>query len=206
MEEDKQKIIDHSLETFLREGFYKTKVDDIASQLRISKKTIYKHFSTKEDLVREVTYGFFNNNKQSLQKIIETKSNAVTKLYEIFKFVGGMISRINERFLEDVQTQMPDLWKEIDAFRTKMMTTNIGKVFEQGKSEGFFIDTPLPIMINVFISSIRGATNFEFIMNNKFSLKTSVEETIGILMNGIMTEKGKKAFKILKSEQTNESN
>ena len=206
MEEDRKKIIDHSLETFLREGFYKTKVDDIASQLRISKKTIYKHFSTKEDLVREATYGFFNSNRQALQKIMETKSNAVTKLYAMFKFIGGIISKIHEKFLMDVQAQMPDLWKEIDAFRTKMMTTNIGKIFEQGKSEGFFIDKPSPIIINVFISSIRGATSFEFIMNNKFSLKTAVEETIGILMNGIMTEKGKKAFKLLKSEQTNESN
>jgi hypothetical protein len=43
-------------------------------------------------------------------------------------------------------------------------------------------------------------------MNNKFSVKTALEETIEIIMNGIMTEKGKKAFKLLKSEQTNESN
>ncbi len=206
MEEDRRKIVDHSLEIFLREGFYKTKMDDIASKLRISKKTIYKYFSTKEELVREVTFGFFDNNRQKLQKIIETKANAVTKLYEIFKFVGEMISRINEKFFADVQTQMPDLWRDIDAFRTKLMTTNIGKVFEQGKIEGFFIDKPSPIIINIFISSVRGATSLEFIMNNKFSLKTAVEETIEVLMNGIMTDKGKKVFKILKSELLNEIN
>ena len=43
-------------------------------------------------------------------------------------------------------------------------------------------------------------------MNNKFSIQMALEETIEIIINGITTDKGKKAFQLLKSEQSNENN
>ena len=101
---------------------------------------------------------------------------------------------------------MPDLWKDIDTFRTKMMMLNIGKIIEQGKIEGVFIDKPSAIITSIFTSSVRGIINPEFIMNNKFSVKTALEETIEIVMNGIITGKGKKIFNLLTSEQSNENN
>jgi AcrR family transcriptional regulator len=38
----------------MNNGFHKTTMDEIAKELRISKKTIYKHFSSKDELVRAV--------------------------------------------------------------------------------------------------------------------------------------------------------
>ncbi len=205
MNSEQTKIIDFCREYFLGNGFYKTTMDEIAAQLRMSKKTIYKYYSTKEDLVRETIIEFLNFHKENIGQIINTKSNAVDKLNELFNYIGKMIAKIDERFIRDIQTHMPDLWKDIDAFRTKMMTINIGKIIEQGKKENVFVDKPSAIITGVFISSVRGVINPEFIMANKFSIKMALEETIEIIINGITTEKGKKAFQLLKSEQSNEN-
>lgn len=202
---EKQKIINFCRDYFLEYGFYKTTMDEIAAQLRMSKKTIYKYFSTKEDLVREVIIGFLQFHKINIDKIINEKSNAVTKLNEVFIYLGKMISRINEKFITDIQFHTPDLWKEVDTFRTKMMSINIGKIIEQGKKEGVFINKNSAIIVGVFISSVRGVINPEFIMNSKFSLQMALDETIEIIINGITTDKGKKAFQLLKSEQSNEN-
>ncbi|MBK7254925.1 MAG: helix-turn-helix transcriptional regulator, partial [Ignavibacteria bacterium] len=49
--EEKEKILNYSRNKFHREGFYKTSMDEISSELHISKKTIYKYFSSKEKLL-----------------------------------------------------------------------------------------------------------------------------------------------------------
>ncbi len=51
-------IKDHIADAFQRHfhqfGFKKTAVDDVAREMQISKKTIYQHFSTKEEILRYV--------------------------------------------------------------------------------------------------------------------------------------------------------
>ncbi len=191
---EQQKILGFCRNYFLENGFYKTTMDEVAAQLRMSKKTIYKYYPTKEELVRETIKEFLESHKINISNIVNSNSNAVAKLNEIFIYLGKLISQLNEKFVRDLQTQMPDLWKDIDSFRTKHMTLNIGKIIEQGKKEGVFVDKTSAIITGVFISAVRGVINPEFIMNNKFSVKMALEETIEIILSGITTEKGKKIF------------
>ncbi len=51
MIEEKKNLLKNITESFLAKGFYKTTMDEIASDLRVSKKTIYKYFPTKENLI-----------------------------------------------------------------------------------------------------------------------------------------------------------
>ncbi len=206
MNNEHKKILDFCNEYFLTKGFYKTTMDEIASELRMSKKTIYKYYPTKYDLVRKAITKFLEFHKKSIAKIVNNNADAVTKLNEILIYIGNFIAKIDERFIKDIQSHMPDLWEDIDSFRTKMMNVNIGKIIDQGKKEGFFIDKSSAIITGVFISAVRGVINPDFIMNNKFSFKSALEETIEIILNGIMTEKGKKKFSQLKTESSNENN
>jgi AcrR family transcriptional regulator len=205
MEEEKERIYNYAVDKFLREGFYKTTMDDIASQLRMSKKTIYKYFSSKEDLVKEVIFSFLSSRAEQIKAIVDADDNAVIKFFKLGEYLGGMIMKFSDRWISDIQMYTPDLWKEIDKFRTKMMYANLMKIIRQGINEGYFIDKSAEIIVTVFVSTVRAVVNPDFIMNNKFSVSTALETTLEILMNGIMTEKGKKIFNILKSEKINES-
>ena len=55
----KEKIIQKSTELFLTLGFKSVTMDDIASEMGISKKTIYVHFKNKTKLVEAVTFYLF---------------------------------------------------------------------------------------------------------------------------------------------------
>ena len=56
----KEKIIEISNELFLGLGFKSVTMDDIANKLGVSKKTIYKYFKNKTELVDAVTNHIFN--------------------------------------------------------------------------------------------------------------------------------------------------
>ncbi len=49
----KDKIINKAKEMFLKLGFKSITMDDIACEMCISKKTIYKYFSNKDTLIEE---------------------------------------------------------------------------------------------------------------------------------------------------------
>jgi hypothetical protein len=201
MIDDKDKILKAASDTFFSRGFYKIPVDDIASLLKMSKKTIYKHFPAKEDLVREVAYLFIKTHSGNIAEIINHDYNAVEKLFYIFKYLGNMLINVNEQWFSDIQSQAPEIWNEIEVFRSRFMTRNISVIIEQGKKEKYIVNHPSLIMINVFISSIRGIINPAFITKNKIPAFKALESTLAILMNGILTPKGKNLLKKLKMEK-----
>ena len=194
MSEEKQKIIDESTKVFLGTGFYKTPMDEIARELKISKKTIYKHFDSKDTLVNAVVINFLEFNRNNIQKILAEDHNAVTKSFNLFQYLAKLLVSINYKWIEDIHNHYNHLWKEIDEFRTKMMLANLSKLIEQGKSEGYVIDYPTNILVMFFVSSLRGIINPDFILQSKMDPKTILKPTVNLLMNAILNDKGKKIF------------
>jgi AcrR family transcriptional regulator len=191
---DKEKIKIFCQDLFLKNGFYKISMDEIAAELKMSKKTIYKYFPSKQDLVREVILDFLQTNQKKVTEIVKQKNDAVTKFQLMVKFIAEMLLRGGERLFVEIPKHMPDMWNEIDSFRVKMMSEKFSILIEQGKKEKCFIDLPTSLVQNIFISSIRSVVTPQFLMNNKFSAAEALNFTIKILMNGILTEKGKRIF------------
>ena len=197
MNSEKEKIINFASQKFLLEGFYKTTMDQLAAEMHMSKKTIYRNFSSKEELVKIIAKRFMNNNAKLVEDVIGTKCNAVEKLVRIFETVGKILTKTNERMLSDIHHYSPEQWKEIDDYRTKKMTVFLNNIIYQGQKEGYFLKIRPEILISVFIASVRAVVTPEFIINNRFTMIEALRGTIEILMNGILTEKGKKIFKKL---------
>src|SRR3989304_4087612 len=91
----------------------------------------------------------------------------------------------------EIKRYFPDIWNEVDKFRTEMMFGNITKVIDQGKKEGLFLDYPTPIVMNMLVASIRTIVNPEFILNNNFSIIEAARTAFKIIIGGIVTKKGK---------------
>ena len=201
--EENEKILEFVQEKFFKEGFYKTTMDEIASELRMSKKTIYKSFPSKNDLVTAIALHFTEQMKHKILPILESDKNAVEKLAGLITLLSNTAGKIGDKMVGELKNHFPSVWKKVDSFRTEMMFGNITKVIDQGKQEGLFIDYPTPIVMNVLINSIRSTVNPEFIIENNFSMVVAAETTFNIVVGGILTEKGKKVFnKTIKQKRT----
>lgn len=188
------KILNLTEEKIFKEGFYKTTMEELASDLRMSKKTIYKFYPSKNDLVRAITERFKKRIHNTILEILASDQNAVEKIVTWLSILTKVTTKISDKMLNDLRKHFPSLWDELEKFRTEMMTDNISKVIEQGKQEGFVKDIPTPIIMTVMISSVRAIVNPEFVIHNNFSLKNAAQTTFQILMNGILTERGKELF------------
>ncbi len=192
--EENEKILEAIEEKFFKEGFYKTTMDDLASDLKMSKKTIYKFFPSKNDLVKAIALRFTEKMRKKIVPLLESNKNAVEKLAALIELLGHTAGRIGDRMFGELKDHFPEVWKKVDAFRTEMMFGNITKVIDQGKKEKLFLDYPTPIIMNILVNSVRSTVNPEFVINNNFSMMTAADTTFKIVIGGILTEKGKILF------------
>lgn len=191
---ERKKILEFTTDKFFREGFYKTPIDSIASELRISKKTIYKHFATKEELIEQLVFDFISVVSEKMDSVVNSDKDSLSKALLMFEIIGNVTLKFSDKWIKDIQIHMPELWKKIDDFRTKRAYTVLSNIIRQGQEEGMINDKPAELIIHLFVSSMRSIVNPDFLFYQKFSYKEAFQHSFEILFNGILTQKGKKQF------------
>lgn len=192
--EERERIFNYVKSLFLKEGFYKISMDSLASDLKVSKKTIYKYFPSKEVIIREIVASIQKEIITRLDEILQSKENAVIKLIHINKLIGSLLIKLNDKWIYDLRIHLPKLWQGIDEFRTQRLFGGINIIVKQGQKQKLIRNLPPEMIVMVFVSALRGVINNEFLLNSKFSYKDAVETTLQILFSGILTSKGLKVF------------
>ena len=196
--EEKLKIILYSRERFFREGFAKITVDEIAFELGISKSTLYKYFPNKDTLIHESVLSVAHEVMSRVKLILDSDSNAIEKFRGMIVILTKNIIRFSEKFMRDMQINTPHIWEKIDGIRKVVMFDNISLIIKQGQKEKLFINYPPELIIGIFMGALRNVVNPDFLLHNRFSIEEAAKTGFVILINGILTEKGKKVYNKLK--------
>lgn len=142
----KDKIIKKATDMFLKLGFKSVTMDDIACELCISKKTIYKYFSNKELLIEEGTREVHKEIYEIINQIIAKKYNAIQENFEIRKMFKEMFKSTETSPLYQLKKHYPQIYevvmhREIDECKS-VFIQNIKKGIEEGfYRENINIDT-----------------------------------------------------------------
>ena len=193
--DDRTKIIEAAADRFFDSGLYKVTMDEIASDLRMSKKTVYKFFPSKEVLLKAIVH--------RMTKRIETEVEAVTasdkpieeKLTMLLTLVGKIMRKISRNFMSDIQRFAPGLWKEIETFRREHVFSKIQQVFRQAKREGVFRDDLDPdLFFLVFTTTLQGIMNPQVLSQQPFSAEEAFRGIFRILYEGALTDEARKKF------------
>lgn len=132
----KDKIITKASEMFLKLGFKSITMDDIAGEMCISKKTIYKYFCNKELLVEESTAMVHKAVHQIIDSIVAQNYNAIQENFEIRKMFKEMFKSSDTSPIYQLKKHYPEIYekvisREIDECN-KCFRQNIDKGIEQG--------------------------------------------------------------------------
>lgn len=203
---EKIKIFSYVMEKVLSRGIKNITMDDLAREMKISKKTIYKYFSSKEVIINLVFKVITKQVSAKFNSIIKQDVNAVVKFSEISRYFLQNAAKMSDNNLRYLKYQNPALWEKIDNFRAKTIYNNFKLIIEQGQREGLICDYPINIMLQIYVTSIRSIINPDYLINNSLSIKEAGETLISIIFKGVLTEKGLKVFEEYKKEVENEKN
>ncbi len=188
---EKEKILIAADKLFRESGLYKTSMDEIATYLQISKKTIYKHFPSKENLVMEITKFWMMGSTERVDKIVQSKTDVVSKFVKLLEDYCCELSKVSDKWVKDFQVHYPDIWKSVEAFREEKIFYYAKKLFKQGKKEKYVLNIPTEIVIASHVASMHAIANPKFLMENKFSMSEALKYVFEMQLNGILTEKGR---------------
>jgi AcrR family transcriptional regulator len=132
----KDKIIKKATDMFLKLGFKSVTMDDIACEMCISKKTIYKYFSNKEKLIEEGTEVVHQNIHDLMNKVVAENYNAIAENFEMRKMFKEMFQSFDHSPAYQLKKHYPEIYQkmitnEIEECNT-VFTQNIIKGINQG--------------------------------------------------------------------------
>ncbi|WP_374506651.1 TetR/AcrR family transcriptional regulator [Flavobacterium sp.] len=132
----KDKIISKASKLFLKIGFKSVTMDDIANEMCISKKTIYKYFANKEILIEKTTEAGLKEIDKIIDEIISKNFNAIEENFEIMKMFKEMFNSIETSPSFQLKKHYPEIYQKLilqsENECNLMFKQNIQKGIEQG--------------------------------------------------------------------------
>ena len=192
----KDRILTKTEEMFLQFGYSKVTMEEIASGLGMSKKTLYKYFPSKESLIRELLYNRQCEAEEQINSIwAEEGLDFVGKLKKMMDFIGRRSTRIRGPLFEDLQKNIPDIWNEIHDIKKMKGLEKATKLFNSGVETGIFrSDIERDIIILIYSNAIQGIINPETLSQLPISGNQAIEMIFKVLFEGILTEEGRAKY------------
>lgn len=123
--EVKEYIISESDNLFCQHGIKSVTMDDLAKHLGMSKKTIYMHFSDKNEIVNMVIENKLNSQKCLIKDGAKNAENAVHEVFFAVTNMKKLLSNMNPNLFYDLQKYHPHAWLHFKNFRQKNLYETI---------------------------------------------------------------------------------
>jgi AcrR family transcriptional regulator len=191
--EVKKRILETARDQFFSHGFTKVTVDEIATRIGISKKTIYKHYPSKDDLVRAVIESTLGEVHTCCKNIVDNNElDFVEKLKQMMTYAALHISKMGRPLIEDLEKNAPHVWKEISEFRSKRIYEDFGKLLYDGVQKGIFrSDIDQQLVLLIYNNVIKNIISPEVLSQIPFTALQVYETIVKVIFEGIMTDKAK---------------
>lgn len=190
--EVKEYIVEEADKLFCQYGFKSVTMDDIAKHLGISKKTIYQHFSDKNELVNLLIEDRLNCQECLTQDSANKASDAVEEIFLSLVSMNQSLATLNPKMFYDLQKYHPQAWIFFKEFKEKALGKSIRKNLERGIAEGLYRED-----INIDILTQLRLDHVEIIFNNhshyvkdKYNLAQVMIEITQHFLYGVCNEKG----------------
>ena len=187
----KEKIIQKSTELFLTLGFKSVTMADIASEMGISKKTIYVHFKNKTKLVEAVTFYLFDTICTGIDSICNTSKNPIEELYDIKMFVMQHLN--NEKMSPQYQLKKyyPQIYEVLKNKQFEKMHKSVRESLVHGVNTKLFRDTiDLDFISRMYFTGMTGIKDNMFFPPENYTMDYLMESYLEYHLRAIVTKKG----------------
>jgi AcrR family transcriptional regulator len=191
----RQRIVAAARAHFFSHGFRSVTMDDLAAELGISKKTLYAHFPGKFDLLEAVLADKFAAVEARLKEVTRAPSHDFpATLHELLAGTQRELDEIKPPFVRDMRQKAPLVFKVVERRRAALIQRYFGKLFVEGQRAGMVRkDVPAKLIIEILLAIVQSVMNPPKIEELGMMPKEAFGEILKIVLEGALTQKGRKA-------------
>jgi AcrR family transcriptional regulator len=189
----KQRIILHVRDILKNSGYRTIRTDEIASDLGISKRTLYKEIGSKSNMIKEVLSFQMNKVYTNIRQKTELLRSASMK--EIQQHNQSVIDTIvetntffDQAMMQDIKKNIPEIFEDFDqSFHDKIISA-VGELLQVTKEKGMVreeIDNLL--FFHIVHSTMSHLLEKGIYKEIGLSIEETIKQTMSILVRGIVT-------------------
>lgn len=176
---------------FMKYGLKSVTMDDLARELGISKKTIYKYFQDKTDMINSIIRLKLDMDKALCINCQQNSENAIDDLIHVSRQVIENIGNINPAVFYDLKRYYPEAWQIMQDHKWGFVLNMTRENIDRGIKEGIYrenLDTEVVARLYVGITDI--ILNGEIFPWPEFKFESVFREFIRFQIRGMANEQG----------------
>ncbi len=196
----KDRIKQKAEELFRRLGIRSVTMDEIASQLSISKKTIYLYYADKDEIVDAVISDIIDHNQESCNHDRSVATNAIHEVFLTMEMIKEMFQDMNPSILHDLERNHPGSFQKFLHYKYKYIYQVMKDNLERGIHEELYRkELKIDIIAKLRLETMMLSFNQEVFPKAKYNVLDVEQQLIEHYLFGIASLKGHKL--ILKYQQ-----
>jgi AcrR family transcriptional regulator len=192
------KIVQYAGDLFFQFGASKVTMEEIADRLGMSKKTLYKFFTSKDELLAAVLDEFHCAMQNIVEPLLQAAFHAdneqfVSTMVKLGDSVATVITRNQKSPLfNDIQRNYPVLWERIEERKRTTMTMSLRSMLQQGMERGLFrADVNYDVFLLVYLSAMQEILNPTTLATLPLTAGDAYKMVISIIFGGALTDEGR---------------
>jgi AcrR family transcriptional regulator len=202
--ETEAKILDVAYNLFLKQGYKSTTMDEIAQALSMSKKTLYKYFPGKMELLASCFDILKNRLSLKVETVVgNTFLPFTSKLKSMLSVTAKDLAPINAELLTDLREHAPEIWNELQHYIKESAYLRFQRLIQEGKDKGYVNpQANISLIVFLYASAIQNLIDPKFLnqfpkeMQENLNLRPSqlFDQVIQVIYQGVLTDEARKEY------------
>lgn len=188
------KIFEKARRLFNTVGIRNTTMDDLARELGMSKKTLYKEIDNKADLVKFCVLYDLDGMEKKIRSISDNCENAIEELLLIAAVINEDLRLYHPSLLTDITKFYPESREIIEQHKEHFARKNISDNLKKGIKQGLYrkdLNIEMVTALQLHLSLL------PFEISTKFPAMEMYKEVLTYNIHAIATPKGTALFQQL---------
>jgi DNA-binding XRE family transcriptional regulator len=191
MNEELKNIMEKVRELYMKYGIKSITMDDVASELSISKKTLYQYVTDKDDLVGKFIDNEIEIRQEEICKCFRIGFNAIEELFEISILMNKLIRDQNPATEHDLKKYYPQHFQKIVSARMEGIYNYILLNLKKGiKEELYRKELNKEVIAKLYLWRSENTNLKDLLPVEEFTSIKLFIELLKYHVRGIATEKG----------------
>lgn len=194
-------ILDKTIELFYELGIRNLNMDDISRSLGISKKTLYQHVKSKEDLIEKLFYYDQMKWDERLSKINFNELNAIEILIQVSLMVFDEMAKLNPKLKFELKKYYEPIFNKFQEEKSIHIFSQISKNIEKGKAEGLYReDVNTDLVAGIYVRNLIDMHSKDYCFVENITFDMVFEAMFENHIRAIASPEGISYFELRKSE------
>jgi len=180
----------------LASGYSALTMDDLARELGMSKKTLYLHFRSKDELIDSIIEEIGHAIRDRMDSVLANpKLDFTQKLRALVEVIGSNLALASPGLLHDLQRFAPQLYQKIDDLRRRNVPYVFGRLIRAGQTEGKVRPEIDPdFAVEFWLQAIRGLVQPAVLECTELTPRQTLERAIRLFFGGLLSPAGRKDY------------